>query len=117
MKILGEDLKNDFTTEQLLNPELKNSGGESNLEVKDRMLDFIKCVLESYSGGRIAMVSHGAAIKFLIQNYCEYDDGRKKFLFENKEVCSEKLESPSILKLIFDGYKLVSIEEIKINRR
>lgn len=87
------------------------------MEVRNRMLDFIKFVLESYSGGRIAMVSHGAAIKFLIQNYSEYDDGRKKFLFENKEVCSAKLESPSVLKLVFYGYKLVSIEEIKIDRR
>ena len=113
LKILGENKKNDYTTEQLLDENLKNLNGESNIEVRKRMLDFFKYVLGEHEGKKIAIVSHGAAIKFLLQNWCEYDYENNSFVYRNKKVCSANLESPSILKLTFENDDLVQIEKCR----
>ena len=112
LKDLGNGKKNDFTTEQLLDENLKNVDGESNLEVRERMLDFFEDVLSNYKDKRIAIVSHGAAIKFFLQHFCEFNYEENDFSFKNQVVCNTKLESPSVLKFVFDNYKICSICKI-----
>ncbi len=116
LEILGKNLKNKFTVEQLLNPNLKNKEGESNLEVRKRMLDFLNKMLDQYQGKRIAVVSHGAAIKFLLQNWCIYNFNVDAFFYQNHFLCEQNLESPSVIKMIFDGDKMESIEKIEYEK-
>ena len=54
---------------QLLDENLKNIDGESNIEVRKRMLSFFEDLLNKYSEKNIALVSHGAAIKYFLQNF------------------------------------------------
>lgn len=104
-------MKNNFTTEQLLDPTLKNIGGESNLEVRKRMLEFFEYIINEYEDKRIAVVSHGAAIKFLLQYFCEYDYKSECFLFGNKVVCSSFRRVDEImLRYIFWGSIRVKFE-------
>lgn len=112
LKNLGDTKSNDYTTEQLLDEELKNIDGESNKEVRERMKEFFWGVLEQYSGKRIVVVSHGAAIKFLIQEWCRYNHEEKAFYRNGALVCLSKLESPSALKLVFENKELISIEKL-----
>lgn len=109
-----ENKTNTYTTEQLLNENLKIGEGESNKEVRERMLSFLKTILETYPEKRIAIVSHGAAIKFLLQQWCYYDYEENALLFNSEKICSAKLASPSILKCVFTQNDLISIEEIKL---
>ena len=113
LKKLGEGKKNSFTTEQLLNSTFKNIGGESNLEVRKRMLEFFEYIISRHGGERIAVVSHGAAIKFFLQHFCEVDFTNETFGFESKVVCSTKLESPCVLRLVFDGREAIVVEKVK----
>ncbi len=109
---MGEQKTNDYTTEQLLDETLKNIDGESNLEVRERMNAFFEEILEKYSGNNIAVISHGASIKYYLQNFCKYDFETNSFVFENKKIFSAKLESPCVLKLSFDGKKLKVLKNI-----
>ncbi len=111
---MGETKTNDYTTEQLLDENLKNIGGESNSEVKKRMLTFFEDLLSRYSGKKIALVSHGAAMKYFLQHYCNYDFETNSFVFRNQTICSAKLESPSILKFIFGDNSLKEIQKITL---
>lgn len=107
---LGIGKRDSFTIEQLQNPSLKNKDGESNLEVRARMLDCINEILSKNEGKRIAIVSHGAAIRFFIQNWCTYNYDEDKYSFEDETIWRGYLDSPSCLKLQFIDKKLEKIE-------
>ena len=109
---LGIGKKDSFTIEQLQNPSFKNKDGESNLEVRARMFECINEILTQNDGKRIAIVSHGAAIRFFIQNWCTYNYDEDKYIFENETIWQGYLDSPSCLKLIFADKKLERIERI-----
>lgn len=55
----------------MLNENLKNMHGESRKEVNIRMLEGLNEILSEYKGKKVAIVSHGAAIKFLLMNWCD----------------------------------------------
>lgn len=60
LKELGKGKNKSFTVEQLLDNKLKNVGGESRLEVTERMEKSLNKILTENIGKRIAIVSHGA---------------------------------------------------------
>ena len=72
------------------------------------MLSFLEDLLNRYSEKNIALISHGASIKYFLQHFCNYDFETNSFIFENQIVCSAKLESPSILKLVF-GIEILKV--------
>lgn len=102
----------NFTVAQLLDENLKSENGESNKEVRKRMLECINEIIQKNPKKRIAVVSHGAAIKYFIQNWCQYNYEKDSFFLSEKEVCQRILEAPSALELIFDEDKLINIEKI-----
>lgn len=102
----------NFTVDQLLDENLKCEGGESNKEVRERMMNCIFEIIQNNSEKRVAVVSHGAAIKYFIQNWCKYNYETDSFFFDGKEVCSRVLEAPSVLELRFEDRDLVEINKI-----
>ena len=72
MKKLEEKMQYDYTVEQLLDENLKNVDGESNIEVRKRMLSFFEDLIKKEHGKKFAVISHGAGIKYFLQNWCEY---------------------------------------------
>ena len=99
-----------FTEEQLLNNNLKNIDGESMIEVKERMTKAINSILNDYKDKRVIIVSHGAAIKFYLMNYCSLNDDIK-LRYADKIL---DFSSPSVIKLVFDNNKLIDIKNIMI---
>lgn len=108
LKELGKIKSSDFTTEQLLDEKLKNLEGENRIEVTERMNQSFVQVLAQNKGKRIAIVSHGASIKFLLMKWCDLNINNK--LEFNGNIIS--LNSPGVLKLTFEGEKLTQLVQI-----
>ncbi len=110
---LSEGKVNSYTVEQMLDSKLKNVGGESNEEVRKRMFDCMIEILKKHSGKRVVVVSHGAAIKYFLQNWCEYVYEEDALYFNGEFACPRKLESPSIVKLEFEEDTLKKVRVIE----
>ena len=72
------------------------TGGYKNLKT-ELFEEKINEVINNNLGKRLAIVSHGAAIKFYLMNWCELIG--KDIEYKGNII---KIESPSITKLIFD---------------
>lgn len=102
LKELGKDKKYSYTEEQLLDENLKNIDGENRVEVNKRMTNALNKVLKQNEGKNIVIVSHGAAIKFFLMNWCKLND-ELKLTYKNSII---DLKSPSLIKLEFNGMNL-----------
>lgn len=87
----------------------KTRDGESANDTNKRMNEFIYEKLEEYKGKKIAIVSHGGAIKFYLLTYCKVNENLN-LEFQEKEL---NINSPSLLKMTFQGNELVKLEQIK----
>lgn len=105
---LRDKFTHTFTTEQLLDENLKNEDGENRFEVNNRMTSFINTILNSNEGSRIAVVSHGAAIKFLLMNWCSLN---QNFDLVYKDTIL-KIDSPSVIKLKFNKDSLLNLSQL-----
>ena len=110
LKRLEETKEHSYTIEQIINPRLKCTEGENMLEVKERMEKAINEIVQKNLGKKVVVVSHGAAIKFYLSKWCEFREN--KLFYNNTEITTE---SPSILKLTFNGENLANIEKINLN--
>lgn len=108
LKELEKTKKNSFTIEQLIDEKLKNVDGENRIEVSNRMEKAFTRVLLENSGKNIAIVSHGAAIKFLLMKWCKLDS-QNQIEFNQKVI---NLNSPGVLELLFDENKLIKLVQI-----
>lgn len=97
---LGKDKKLTFTEEQLLDVNLKNVDGESLNEVNKRMKLFFNDILNENKSKRIAVVSHGMAIKSLLMDWCKLNEDLE-LIYDDRIVIDVK--SPSVLKLVFNN--------------
>lgn len=92
----------------MLDENLTNIDGESRKDVEKRMNDFFEDILENSSNEKIAVVSHGAAIKYYLLKYCKLNDNME-LIYKNKEL---KVKSPSIFKLTFKDKKLKELKQL-----
>ena len=113
LKELGKFMKDkktrDPSQEQLLDRKFKTSDGESAEDTRKRMTEFFDRILKEYEGKKIAVISHGGSIKFLLLNWCEVNKDVK--LVYNNLVLD--ITSPCLLKMTFKGNKLINLEQIK----
>ena len=99
-----------LTVEQLLNNDFKIPNGESMKEVNKRMTEGINELLDKYKDKRIAVVCHGACIKYYLMNYCTLNEDTK-LVYNNKVL---EFPSPCIIKLVFDNNNLIDLYNIKM---
>lgn len=120
-RIIGYDnVDKEFWLHQMLNPALKTDTGESQLEVRNRMLKGINDIILKYSGKRAVVVSHAAAITFLLMNWCKLEDVKlesklRKLVFKNKVVINDSIRTPDIFKLTFINNDIDNIERLNIS--
>lgn len=112
-KFMNNKETRDPSREQLAFPEFKTRDGESANDTNKRMNEFIEELLEKYKGKRIAVVSHGGAIKFYLLSYCNVNE-RLNIEYKGKEL---NITSPCLLKLIFKCNKLVELKKIQSKRK
>ena len=70
-KFMADKETRDPSREQLAFPDFKTRDGESANETNKRMTNFIDFILKEYEGNKVAIVSHGGAIKFYLLSYCK----------------------------------------------
>jgi len=107
-KFMNSKKTRDPSREQLAFPEFKTRDGESAKDTNKRMNEFISEILEKHNGKRIAVVSHGGAIKFYLLSYCKVNE-RLNLEYKGKEL---SITSPCLLKMTFRNNELVNLERI-----
>lgn len=105
---LGETRKNSYTVEQMIDENLKTSNGESRKEVTERMEEKLNEVFKENIGRKVVVVSHGAAIKFLLMKWCKLNEANN-LEYNNREIV---LNSPGLIKLTFLDNALQDIQQI-----
>lgn len=110
LKGLGKNKQHFFVEEQLLDDNLKNSLGESLIDVQKRMDSVISKIVLDNKNKRIVIVSHGAALKFYLRKFCKLNKDIK--LEFNNGVLD--FPSPCIIKLIINDDKVIDIKNIMI---
>ena len=114
LKLLGRTKNRSYTQEQLLDENLKNEGGESHKEVKERIYNVTVDILNKNKGNTCAIISHGAAIKFLLMNWCTLDEDLN-ILYNGNIVVKETIDYAGVIKLEFENDKLINIQNIEHN--
>lgn len=108
LKILGENKKNSYTTDQMLDENLKTLDGESRKDVTKRMEKVLNKVLNENRGKRIVLLSHGAAIKFLLMKWCKLNE-ENILEYNNRKII---LNSPGVIKLTCSDSEIMDIQQI-----
>lgn len=109
-KFMADKETRDPSREQLAFPDFKTRDGESANETNKRMTNFIDFILKEYKGNKVAIVSHGGAIKFYLLSYCKVNKNLNLEYNENEL----RVISPCLLKLTFNGKQLENLEQIYI---
>lgn len=96
----------NYFTMQYWDKNLKNPEGESQLEVNTRMTEAFWEVVNKNRGKRVAIVSHGTSISFLLMNWCKLIDVQSNLLrcfeFKGKKIINRPYYSPEVFKVIVD---------------
>ena len=106
------ELPKDFEIRQLKEENYKINNGESQKEVKDRMLDALNNILKNNKNKKIAVFTHSTALAFLLLTWCYItEDGI--YEFNGKPFFDGKWDYCEIFKLEFnDDNVLINIENI-----
>lgn len=86
------ELPEEFERKQFLDENYKIGNGESQKEVRERMLSALIQIINENKNRRIAIVSHATALSYLLKNWC------------NIEVVDDKLRYSYKDKILLDGY-------------
>lgn len=112
------ELPDKFERKQFLDENYKLNNGENQKEVRDRMYSVIMKILNEYPNKRIAIVSHGTAISYLLKKWCDVNivDDKLRYSFKNEIVLDGYFNYCETFKLIFDDEnKLIDIKNIKLD--
>lgn len=99
-----------------------NPGGETRLEVEKRMYSALVHILETEEEDNIALISHGAAISFLLLKWCKlegFDMAEKKrtFSYKGEIIFDGSMTTPDIFMLKFNALNLVSLEWVPFYKK
>ena len=117
-----DGIMDDFNVKQWNDIDYKLPNGESRRDVTNRMYNALIRVINDYKNKRIAIVSHGTAISFLLDKWCDvfvnYNNDNKmntKIVFKNKIIFDNNMSAPCVFKIVFDDNNIISIENINIH--
>lgn len=111
------ELPDKFERKQFLDENYKLNNGENQKEVRDRMYSVIMKVLNEYPNKRIAIVSHGTAISYLLKKWCDVNivDDKLRYSFKNEIILDGYFNYCETFRLVFDDEnKLIEIKNIKL---
>lgn len=118
-----DEIIDDFNVKQWNDIDYKLPNGESRRDVTNRMYNALIRVINDYKNKRIAIVSHGTAISFLLDKWCDvfvnYNNDNKmntKIVFKNKIIFDNNISAPCVFKIVLDdSNNIISIENINIH--
>lgn len=113
-----DELPDNFERKQFLDENYKLNNGENQKEVRDRMYSVIMKILNEYHNKRIAIVSHGTAISYLLKKWCDVSivNNKLRYSFKNEIILDGYFNYCETFKLVFDDEnKLIDIKNIKLD--
>ena len=113
-----DELPDNFERKQFLDENYKLNNGENQNEVRNRMYSAIMKILNEYPNKRIAIVSHGTAISYLLKKWCDVNiaDDKLRYIFKNEIILDGYFNYCETFKLVFDDEnKLIDIKNIKLD--
>ena len=117
-----DGIMDNFNVKQWNDIDYKLPNGESRRDVTNRMYNALIRFINDYKNKRIAIVSHGTAISFLLDKWCDvfvnYNNDNKmntKIVFKNKIIFDNNISAPCVFKIVFDDNNIISIENINIH--
>ena len=113
-----DELPEDFERKQFFDENYKIGNGESQKKVRDRMYSVIMKILHENKNKRIAIVSHGTAISYLLSKWCDItiEDDKMKYSYNGEVLLHNYFDYCETFKLEFDeNNNLFSIQNIKFN--
>ena len=108
----------DWIIKQYYEPEYKTEGGESQLDVQNRMSEVIDEIIDKHEGKRIAIFTHGYAITFYLLKYCklvEIHDRKLKYEYKGNILFDKSINAPEVFKLTIDNKEITNIELIEFD--
>lgn len=110
----------DWRVRQYEDENYKTVGGESQLEVRNRMYEAFEEVIQKNKGKRIAIFSHGYAITFLLLKWCKIEKVTAKYnfalSFKEKIIFNKRINSPEVFKVTLNEENEVeNIENIEFD--
>lgn len=117
---LGINQNNDLYLKQYLDDNIKNPEGESRKEVRERMKAGLMDAIKNNQGKSIAIFTHGAALTFLLMEWCklEYIDKNKRkcLSFKGKIFVDKIFDVPEVFKIKLDEKnEILSIENLEFD--
>lgn len=110
----GKGITNDFEKNQFYDENHKLKEGESQIEVRARMLEGLDEILKEHQGKTIAIFTHSTAVTFLLKKWCDIEY-LKEYKFNNKIFFEGKWDYAQTFKLEFENNELINIEYINNN--
>ena len=111
-----DEVPEGFEKRQLLEEDYKIGKGESQREVRERMISAIADIIQKNKNQRIAIVSHATAIAFLLKKWCDITivDDKLRISFQGKTILDGFINHCETFKLVFDeNNHLLEIHNIK----
>ena len=111
-----DELPDEFERKQFLDEEYKIGDGENQREVRERMYNAIMNIIDNNKDKRIAIVSHGTAISYLLKEWCdiELEEDKMKYSYKDKVLLHNYFNYCETFKLDFDDNNLINIENIQL---
>ena len=113
-----DELPDNFERKQFLDENYKLNNGENQKEVRDRMYSAIMKILYENKNKRIAIVSHGTAISYLLKIWCDIQivDNKLRYSFNDNILLDGYFNYCETFKLKFDNSNnLINIQNIKFD--
>lgn len=112
------NVSGNFWFKQYEDENAKTPNGESRKEVLIRMENILNEILENNPNKNIVIVSHAAAIVFLLMKWCKLEkvilEGKQRYLtFKDKDIINGSINAPAVFKLTFDDKELIDIKLIQ----
>ena len=109
-----DELPINYEQKQLEDENYKISNGESQIEVRKRIINKLNKILNENIDKRILIVGHATALTFLLKEWCTNDIN--KIYFKDKEIFDGSWKYCETFKLEFDNNNnLLNICNININ--
>ena len=107
-----DELPSDYGLRQNNDEVYKVGDGESQKEVRERVYKALMDVIDKYKDKRVVIVSHGGAMLWLLQHWCNVNLIEKYITFKDKVILEDNVFNCTTFKLEFDDKKLVNIEKV-----
>ncbi len=112
------ELPEDFYERQAKDETYKLPGGESRMEVTERIFNALNYVLNEYKNKKIFIATHGTALSCLFSKIAKVvfaDDYKMNLYFKDRLIFDGNYNAPELFKLEFDeNKKLTDLKNIKI---